>query len=140
MSSAKETIEWINTWPIIAILIAIMLVTVCTTIYLFIWKMKDERPNFVITQMVFLNFYWMIYFVSFFGFLLPIMRRGDGEDNYTGSGLENTMATMGDVCLMIHDWIYTEQYLEAALLFPIAIEQQLTSQSELLSLSDSSKS
>ena len=122
MSSAKEKIEWINTWPIIAILIAIMLVTVCTTIYLFIWKMKDERPDFVITSGKIIirlacdysdgvsKLYWMIYFVSFFGFLLPTMRRDDGEDNYTGSGLENTMATMGDVCLMIHDWIYTEQY------------------------------
>ena len=46
--------------------------------------------------------------VSFFGFLLPIIRRDDSENDYAGSGLENTMATMGDVCLMIHDWIYTE--------------------------------
>ena len=84
-----------------------MMIIVGTTLYLFIWRKKDERPTFVITQMIFLNFYWIIYFIAFFGFALPEIR-SDGAKVYTGTGLENTMTTMGDLCVLIPDWIYTE--------------------------------
>ena len=36
--------------------------------------------------------------------------------------MENSLATVGDVGLVIHDWIFTEAHFAASLYLPIALD------------------
>lgn len=66
--------------------------------------------------MILLNVYWILFVFSYFAF-----SDRDGEQALQYS---NTVATLADVCLIVNDWVFTEQYLVASLLFPLALLSQ----------------
>lgn len=92
------------------------MVCIGTTFYLFIKKQSDERPNFVLWQMLFVNMYWIIFIIAMTYLAL------DGNDSDAGE-IYSSLATMGDTCLLIHDWIFVDAYLVASLLLPIALQR-----------------
>ena len=112
----SPTLEWLNDYIVLGILFVIAGLIVVTTLYLFLIKKSDERPGFVQAQMILLNVYWILFVFSFFAL--------NGRESERAKHISNTVATLADVCLIVCDWIFTEQYLSAALLFPLALLSQ----------------
>lgn len=111
----KSTIDWLNTWPVIVALLMIIIVTLITTLYLFICKRHSERPDFVMWQMLFLNLYWILFVSSLFDI---VFQDSESASEQTQTIFE-TLATMADVCILIHDWIFIDAYLVVSMRLPI---------------------
>ena len=99
--------------------------TVATTVYLFGKRNSQQRPLFVTAQMVLLNLFWMVY-LAYFAIMTKREIEEDEITNYEAvfteeSFLAASFAATGDFVFLLHDWLFTEQYLAASLLMPIAV-------------------
>ena len=70
--------------------------------------------------MFFLNCFWVI--MTIYIFSLGVQSLNDQEVLVQQKAWQNTMASLGDFIFIIHDWLFTEQYLSASLMMPIAID------------------
>ena len=75
--------------------------------------------------MVLLNMFWMAY-LAYFAIMMKNEQEDDKDSNYQVVLTEETylaagLAATGDFLFLMHDWLFTEQYLSASLLMPIAV-------------------
>ena len=90
------------------------------TYYIFCNKNTEQRPLFVTLQMIFLNLFWLTMVGYFASMGTHTLRNHDPVSEQTKT--ENIIAALGDFWFIIHDWIFTEQYLSASLMMPAAIK------------------
>ena len=91
------------------------IVATTTTVYLLVKKRLNEIPHFVKWQMLLLHVYWI-------SFLLYFWRFDEVIAENEKSQFDNLLATIADLCLVINQWIFLEQFLSASFMLPIAIE------------------
>ena len=94
-------------------------IVVGATIYIFKNRPIKDVPCFITLQMILLNGFWL-FFMPYF-VLLMYQMNGEGE-SAKQTLVMNLLATIGDACLLLHDWLFTYQILEASLLLPNAID------------------
>ena len=94
------------------------IVTIGTAIMVFGFKSKIERPKFVTWQTIFLG----IRCICFGIYLLLKYLQLETKDGENRDHIANALATTGDICFLLHDWIFTEQYVAASLNMPIIIK------------------
>ena len=97
----------------IAFLACCAIVTWSASLYVFCAKKSEQRPLFVTIQMLFLNLFvicFALYFSTVWG----------KEGVLSQKKLGNLYATIGDTLFVIHDWLFTEQFLKTSLLLPVA--------------------
>ena len=70
--------------------------------------------------MLLINLFWICFSVYLY-FTQIKLYRASYEQLPTQTLWENALATFGELCYMLHDWFFTEQYLKASLMMPIAI-------------------
>ena len=83
-------------------------VTVVTTFFIYLTRTCKEIPCFVTAQMILLNIVW-ISFTAYYS--IVFMKLKEGDDLYQDQESlfwENMLATCGNVCIIMHDWIFTE--------------------------------
>ena len=66
-------------------------------------------------QMLFLNLYWILFVSSLFDI---VFQDSESASEQTQTIFE-TLATMADVCILIHDWIFIDAYLVVSMRLPI---------------------
>ena len=118
--SKLATLDQVNVIVILFFLAGCALVTVTATCYIFTRKNSDQRPLFVTLQMIFLNIFWMcfvVYFTSLFNNVF-----NTGGEIIEQEKIENMFATIGDTFFVIHDWLFTEQFLQSSLILPVAMD------------------
>lgn len=111
----------------------IIVVSVGTSVVVFGCRSQNERPKFVLLQMIFLN-------ISCFFFLCYMIFKGkqvkkdssETEDEKLHiTRFQNILLTLGDLFIFLHDWIFVQQYILASYNLPIII-QILEGDNELL--------
>ena len=90
---------------------------IATAIVVFGFKSKDERPMFVTWQTIWLGLYCICFVFYFAGKYI-----GMDTEEKTHHYLANTLATVGNAFFLMHDWIFTEQYVAASLNMPVIIK------------------
>ena len=89
---------------------------IIVTMILFIGRTKQQRPCFVTLQVSLL---WLSQF-CFTSYDILIAAQKDSVDQQTA--LQNIIPTVGDLLFMIHDWLFTESFVSAALYLPITLD------------------
>ena len=116
-----ERMEWINLFVVALLCLSSGCFAMVTTVIVCRRK-RDQRPRFVIFQLVFVNIFWLC-FVVYIVLLSPQIFV-DGQRIPSQTNIANTFATIGDYFFMMHDWIFISQYLRASLLMPIVIDER----------------
>ena len=68
---------------------------------------RKQVPSFVNSQLILINFHWVSKLIYYTVMLLPI-----GNTRF----LENFLTILSIMCLLSHDWIFTEKFLRVTLL------------------------
>ena len=103
-----EDYEVFSQFFVLSILFIWASVTVATTFFIYLTRSCKEIPYFVTAQMILLNLVWISY-TAYYSIVFMKMERGD--DLYQDQEelfYENIMATIGNVSIIMHDWIFTE--------------------------------
>lgn len=100
----------------ITIFALICLVALGSTINIFCCKSKNERPIFVVVQILCFD----LFCISFVIYFAMIYNNREGLNLHTK--LANAIASVGDVGYLMHNWFFAKQYVEASLNLPIIIE------------------
>ena len=95
---------------------------VFTSIFICARRKSVDVPRFVILQMICLNIMWVSFFIYYYFVLGGYLRTSSDQSLPEQTQLENIIATVGDLMMLIHDWLFLEQYLEASLMMPIALK------------------
>ena len=104
-----------NPYVVITMLGSVALASSFTTIFFFFKRKPEQRPTFVTLQMMSINIFWVC-FVAYFALLTS------EEIVMTEQSLvQNLLATIGDVFLLMHDWLYIKEILSASLMLPIVM-------------------
>ena len=96
--------------------VAMYVVLLVTTGILFCGRTKEQRPTFVLIQVSLLWLSQLCF--SFYNILLAFEKTSVNKQ----TALENIVPTVGDLLFLIHDWLFTEQFVSAALFLPIILE------------------
>lgn len=116
IDESQHDLNIVNLYTCIAFTVLCAIATVAASIYIFCKRRGDQRPLFVTKQMVILNCFWISFMVYY---VILVGQKGDNIS--TQSQVDNIFASLGDLFFILHDWIFTQQYLSASLLMPIAI-------------------
>ena len=87
------------------------MIAVSTTVAIYRLRAFNTVPHFVTLQMLFLNLNWPL---SVAYSSVMIFENDKGLQNE--SNLANILATAGSLCLLVHEWLFTDQFLRATLL------------------------
>ena len=89
----------------------------------------------MVWQTLFLNLYWMTYLAFFIDQGVSSINSDVGIRFCISnpSFLSNALATLGNVFLICHDWLFAEQYVLATLNLPIALKICGPNMNEMLS-------
>ena len=90
------------------------IITLAGSYVIFCRRSAHQRPLFVSLQMISL-FFFTFCFIPYYTILAE-------QSSYHKNDLLNSLATVGDIGLVIHDWIFTEAHLSAYLYLPIALD------------------
>ena len=110
-----------STYIFVVVVFSVMsVISIVALVYIFSAKRSSERPFFVSLSMILLNL-MLVCYIAFFAMV--------GEESLQLSGFvipkiswfSNMVAIIGNIFWLIHDWLYTEQYLSACFYMPIAI-------------------
>ena len=102
---------YVDSCVVCGIIVLCGLVSVTSTMYIFVWRSKEERPGYVIFQSIFINMHWVL-FIAYFSIF--IYRVGNSENKDEAKQVQNELniwAAFADFCFITHDWIFTDQYL-----------------------------
>ena len=108
----------INTSMMIGFVSVTACVTIATTVFIFSKRTAVERPIFVSLQLVFLYGYWG-FILAYFTLIFRKLEEAVPTEIHNRRG--DILVTLGDLCYLLNDWIFTEQYLAACLMTPVAM-------------------
>lgn len=101
------------------VIFSLTIVSIMTTVYLFVGKSAKERPTFVTLQMVLLLISNV--FFSLVGTIYIIDEvRGTDDELTTPKATVQLLLSLADVFYIMHDWLLTEQLMMMSLTLPIA--------------------
>ena len=108
-----ESLTWWNLWIVLAFSVLAGIVTLAAAYYILFKLSAKERPLFVTYQTLLLICFSI---PSMIYYSLLISKYPAGQ-----TWLQNILPTIADLCFILHDWIFTEEFLSASLRMPIAI-------------------
>lgn len=86
-------------------ILLISLCSVATTLYLLIYTKFADIPRFVTVQMLLLNIAWVCLLIYNLQILMTML-----QDNFMSAPVQslslNFAATLGDLCYLLHDWLF----------------------------------
>ena len=112
----EERIKRIALWFSLVSQLVNGMIALATTYAVFCERQKNQRPKFVLWQLVTLQIGWILSFVYYLLLLL------EGSPSFKQSKIENVVVLLSDATYFTADWLFFEQYLSVSLLLPTVLD------------------